>query len=118
MYKKKVFICDDDSGILEVLKLILESADAEIIAEQRSAHAFERIIREKPDILIVDLWMPEVSGHQLMREARNNDDLQDMYIICISASYDGEEIAKDAGADVFLPKPFDMEAILSLVQDS
>lgn len=96
----------------------MESADAEIIAEQRSAYAFETIIREKPDILVVDLWMPEVSGQQLMREVRNNDELQDMYIICISASYGGEQIAKEAGADVFLPKPFDMKAILSLVQDS
>lgn len=117
MDEKKIFICDDDSGIIDVLKMILESTDAEIIAESRSAYAFERMVREKPDILIVDLGMPEVSGQELIRSVRNCGALQEIYIICISASFGGEKIAMDAGADVFLPKPFDMKAILSLVQD-
>ncbi|PRD48426.1 response regulator [Sphingobacterium haloxyli] len=112
---KKIFICDDDTGIIDVLRLILESTDAEIIAESRSARAFERLIKEKPDVLIVDLWMPEVSGEQLIHKVRNHVELQETYIICISASYEGEKIATEAGADVFLAKPFDMRAILSLV---
>ncbi len=118
MGDKKIFICDDDSGIIDVLKIILEeSTDAEIIAETRSAYAFERLVMERPDILIVDLWMPEVSGPQLISSVRNCRVLQDIYIISISASYGGKKIAMDAGADIFLPKPFDMDEILSLVQD-
>ncbi|MFD1770371.1 response regulator [Sphingobacterium suaedae] len=114
--KKKIFICDDDLGIVDMLELILEFTDADTISEGNSIHAFDRLLETKPNMLIVDLWMPVVSGDQLIRRIRSTDALRDLYIICISASRDGEKIAQEAGADLFLAKPFDMDDIIRAVE--
>ncbi len=118
MTRKKIFICDDDKGISEMLEMIFEFIDAETIVETNSINAYERLRRYKPDVLIVDLWMPVISGDLLIQKVRKDQDLSNIFILCISASRDGETIALDAGADMFLPKPFDMDDILRIVEDA
>lgn len=118
MARKKIFICDDDKGISEMLEMIFEFIDADTIVETNSLNAYERLRRYKPDVLIVDLWMPVISGDLLIQKVRKDQDLSNIFILCISASRDGETIALDAGADMFLPKPFDMDDILRIVEDA
>ncbi|MFD1770471.1 response regulator [Sphingobacterium suaedae] len=116
MEKKKIFVCDDDRGILDALEIILALTDASVVSESRSSFALRRMLDEKPHILIVDLWMPELGGDKLIEHVRNTAELRDMYIICMSAAQGAKEIAIRAGADKFLAKPFDMNDILSLVE--
>ncbi|RZF60297.1 response regulator [Sphingobacterium corticibacterium] len=118
MTRKKIFICDDDKGISEMLEMIFEFIDAETIVETNSINAYERLRQYKPDVLIVDLWMPVISGDLLIQKIRKDRELSNIFILCISASRDGKTIALDAGADMFLPKPFDMDGILSIVEDA
>lgn len=118
MKRKKVFICDDDKGISEMLEMIFEFIDADTIVETNSLNAYERLRQYKPDVLIVDLWMPVISGDLLIQKIRKDRDLSNIFILCMSASRDGKTIALNAGADMFLPKPFDMDDILSIVEDA
>lgn len=112
---KKIYLCDDNAAILETLALVLSMTDATIVSESKSSRAFDYISREKPNIFICDLWMPELNGDKLIRQIRHHKAFDDMFILCISASYDGKDIALDAGADHFLAKPFEMNELLSIV---
>ena len=118
MTKKKILICDDDFGIVNMLELMLEDVDAKIICETNSSTIFERLHQERPDIFIVDLWMPVVTGDESIKFVRREDKLKDTFIICISASRNGYEVALEAGANVFLAKPFDMDDLLQTVNDA
>jgi len=118
MNQKKIFICDDDKGITDMLELVLEYYGFAPIVETDSVHAFEKIRESKPDLIIVDLWMPIISGDQLIRKIRNSDELKNIFILCISASRDGEEVASGAGADLFLPKPFDMDELITIIKQA
>ena len=114
--RKKIFICDDYHLIVETLKmLLLHRTDAIVLTETDSRLALERLVEERPDMLIVDISMPWVSGVRLIKEIRANALLRGMFIICISANSNGKELAISAGADVFLPKPLDFEQILHLI---
>lgn len=117
MTKKKIFICDDDQGIVDMLEMILDDTDNEIVTQTNSIHANEDLIREQPELLIIDLWMPVISGDQIIRWIRNDEQLKHMFIVCISASQDGRKIATEAGADIFLAKPFDIDELLSIVNE-
>ncbi len=97
---------------------MLEDLDAHVISETNSAKVSERLLEEQPDMLIVDLWMPVVTGDEIITYIRQNDSLKQMFILCISASRNGEQVAMDAGADVFLGKPFDMDDLLDVVQQA
>ncbi|GGH10840.1 response regulator [Sphingobacterium alkalisoli] len=116
MDQKKIFVCDDDSGIADMLEMVFEILDSETVTETNSIHAYEKILHLKPDVVIVDLWMPVVTGDQLIRKIRKNEDMKETFILCISASRDGKDIALEAGANTFLPKPFDLDEILAIVE--
>jgi len=116
MATKKILICDDDPGILDVLELILEETGHTIISEQNSLNVRSIMKRESPDLVILDLWMPVVSGDQLLEMIREDNLMKDLPVIIISASRDGEQIAKSAGANAYLAKPFDVDKLLQTVE--
>ncbi|KGE13169.1 response regulator [Sphingobacterium deserti] len=118
MDAKKVIVCDDDRHILEVLKLIVEFSGAEVLVEDDSAKLFGRLNEDRPDLLIIDLWMPNLSGQEIISKIRMDDKMKNMYILCLSASDDGEEVAMRAGANQFLPKPFEMTDILQIIENN
>lgn len=100
---KKIFICDDDSNIVDMLAMILrEFTDVAVLTETDSRKVLSRLIEECPDIFIVDLSRPLLSGDRLIKEVRNNDLLNKILVICMSAKLDVQEIAIEAGADIYL----------------
>lgn len=115
MSKKKVLVCDDDTGILEMLELALESDDTVIITESNSLNVIPLIEKEKPDLILLDLWMPVLSGDQILRALRKQTDTQSLPVIIISASLDGAKIARENGANDFLAKPFDIDELFNRV---
>lgn len=116
MIRNKVFICDDDIHIAETLELIFKMMDVDTIVETDSAKAYGRIKELRPAIVIVDLHMPVVSGKELIRMIRSTPQLKKTFILCISATDDGRDVALESGANMILPKPFDMEDIIAIVE--
>lgn len=115
MTKKKILICDDDEGIIDMLTFILEDTGHEIIPETNSLNVKSILAFERPDLVVLDLWMPVLSGDQVLKTIRTNPATTALPVIVISASRDGAEIAKDAGATDFLAKPFDVDDLLEKV---
>ncbi|MGE8422992.1 MAG: response regulator, partial [Sphingobacterium siyangense] len=111
MQSKKIMICDDDRGILEMLELFLELEGYNVICEINSTHLTKQLISHKPDLLLLDLWMPIISGDQLIKIIRSTPEIKETPIIVLSASVDGPEIAGNLGANGFVAKPFDLTDI-------
>jgi DNA-binding response OmpR family regulator len=109
---KTIIICDDDEGILEMLAIILEDSGYNVVAEQNSLNLYELIEREKPDLLLLDLWMPVLSGDQVLLHLRSQPETKSLPVIVLSASTDGPEIASKAGATDYIAKPFDIDHLL------
>jgi DNA-binding NtrC family response regulator len=116
MDNKKILICDDDAGILDVLELILEDTGHTIIPEINSLNVRSVLDKELPDLVILDLWMPVVSGDQLLNMIRTTPAYSHLPVIIISASRDGEQIATDHAASAFIAKPFDYDHLLTVVE--
>lgn len=108
----KIFLCDDEQSILDVLEMILEPEGYEIIAESDSTKAIQKIINEKPDVIMLDLWMPVLSGYSILESIRSNPDIGDIPVIVLSASMHEEGMARKAGATKFIQKPFDLNDII------
>lgn len=116
MDTKRIVICDDDEGILDMLEIVLEGSGYTIIPVQNSLHIYDVIDREHPDLLLLDLWMPVLSGDQVLKSLRKNPKTHELPVIIISASRDGKQIAADAGATDFMAKPFDLDFLLQKIQ--
>lgn len=117
MGNKKIMVCDDDDGILEVLEMMLEVEGYTVFTENNSTNLIKHINQTLPDLLLMDLWMPVLSGDQLLRTIRGTKELEDLPVLILSASVDGNEIATNSGADGFIAKPFDMDDVSLKIQN-
>lgn len=112
---KKLLICDDDIDIVEMLEIVLDDCGFEIITETDSKKVLELINNSRPQLVLMDLWMPVISGDQILRRMREDENLSLIPVVIMSAAQDGKQIAIEAGANGYIPKPFDIDKLLERV---
>lgn len=114
---RKVLVCDDDNAILDVTGMLLEYAGFNVITQIDSRLVISQAIAERPDVMLIDIWMP-LPGDRLTREIKKTPQLYHIPVILFSAAIDGKIIAKEAGADYFIEKPFDVENLAALINSA
>jgi len=113
--KKTILVCDDEEGIRESLKLILEK-DYDVIFAETGDEAV-KITKESPtDIVILDIKMPKKDGLETLKELKK---INPSSKVIIATGYKSTDIAQEAiklGAADYIVKPFDREKITKIVQ--
>jgi len=107
--KSGVLIVDDEPHIVNLIKMSLDSQKYDIRCETSGPDALMQMEKDRPDLLILDLMMPKVSGYDVMERMKRNPELSKVPIIVLSAKsqLDDKLKAVDLGADDYLTKPFD-----------
>lgn len=118
MEHKRILICDDDPGILEMLKVVLEDEGFQVLHEENSLNILEMAKRYSPDVLLLDLWMPVLSGDLVLKSLKEDPHTKNLSVIVFSASTAGREIALLSGASAFITKPFDLDDLLVSINKS
>ena len=100
----KLIVIDDDTAVTDLLGLLLKSQGFEVFATNNSSDGLNMIRESQPDLVILDLMMPEMDGWEVCRAVRQ---FSQVPIIILSALNDPSMIASvlDAGADDYLTKP-------------
>ncbi|MDD4645488.1 MAG: response regulator, partial [Bacteroidales bacterium] len=108
--KPLILLVDDDPEILIVLRDFLQS-DYNIIFAADGREAYNKIIADKPDLIVSDVMMPEVDGIELCHMIRENFDTSHLPVILLAAKGEMEDriAGLQAGADSYIPKPFHPE---------
>jgi CheY-like chemotaxis protein len=113
-----VLIVDDDPFIRRLIETTLEDvAGCELVQASNGEEAVEMAGRMRPRIVFLDVDMPRLNGLDACRALRERDDLGDTRIVMLTASAHHERAAQDAGADLFLTKPFSPLDLLRLVDE-
>jgi two-component system, OmpR family, KDP operon response regulator KdpE len=110
--KTRVLVVDDEAAILRFLKLALEAGDYEMASAGTVAEAIKRVASESPDIVLLDLGLPDGDGKDVIKRAR---EWSDVPIIVLSArEREAEKIeALDLGADDYVNKPFNVGELMA-----
>jgi two-component system KDP operon response regulator KdpE len=111
----KLLVVDDNPNLLRGLRDNLERAGYHVIAASDGREAVCLVYSDRPDLVILDIMMPELDGWQVCRRIR---EMSDLPIIMLTAKTGREDIVKglDLGADDYLAKPFDVEELLARVR--
>ena len=115
--KKRILIVDDDPHIRELVHVNLDAAGYELDLAGNGAEAIDRIAAVRPNLIIMDVMMPEMDGWELCKTVRDDPECRDVRIIMLTARDSDRDkmIGKGVfGVDEYLTKPFDMNALLTL----
>lgn len=109
----KILIIDDDTAILELIKVNLELLGHEAITASDGVKGFALARQELPDLIILDVMMPDVDGFTVASRIRNNPSTKDIPILMLTALSMIQDKTKgfDAGVDDYLVKPFELEEL-------
>jgi two-component system, OmpR family, response regulator MprA len=111
----KILIVDDEPAIRRFLKASLESEGFQIVAAETAAQALAAVAQAKPDLMILDLGLPDLDGLDVIRQVRSNNPLP-IVVLSVRNDEPGKVAALDAGADDYMVKPFDVDELLARVR--
>jgi len=114
---KKILLADDDPNLIQVLQLRFKKAGYEIVEAYDGDEALLKMRQEKPDLAVMDITMPKMSGYALVREMKADADLKHIPIIVISGKDSMQDIFKIEGVGTYLVKPFDFAELLTKVKE-
>lgn len=106
--KKKILVCDEHPAILEVVKQILEDRGHEVHLSD-SGTVIELMENTQPSLLLIEYRLTKMNGEQVVRKIRSEEKWQHLPIVAFSAWKNSEQMMMEAGADFFIPKPFDLD---------
>ena len=111
---KKILVVEDDLVTQRVLSARLEINGYEVITAQDGEEGLKKARKENPDLVMLDLMMPKMTGYEVCRMLKFDDKYKNIPIIVLSAldQQDEREKAIKAGADAVFIKPFDLDLLL------
>lgn len=102
---------------MDVAGIVLTDAGYDVTTLIHSKDIFSLIsYTDPPALILLDLWMPQLSGQEITQRLKADDRLKDIPVVILSASRKTEGIAKKIGADDFMCKPFDIEELEQVVR--
>lgn len=115
---KKILIFDDDEDIQSICIFILKEEGWEVKTYPDCNDILNRIRAYEPDVILMDNWIPNEGGVIATQQVKADPILKRIPLIYFSANNDIEQLAAAAGADNYLPKPFDLEVLKQTAADS
>ena len=116
--KKKILVIDDEEHILELLKINLEFSGYDTYVYDTGKDALEIIEKTNPDLILLDLMLPEIDGIEICKRIRRNPKFNKIKLLILSAKSD--EIDKilclEIGADDYITKPFSLRELLARIK--
>lgn len=118
MSPKKILIADDNENIREALAYLLEDEGFTLSLAKDGVDALQKVKEIRPDILLLDIMMPEINGYDVCRAIKNDPELSKTYIIMLTAKGQAaeQERGKDVGANEYIVKPFSPLEILNRIK--
>ena len=123
--KQLILVVDDDTDLVEMVSMKLESLDYRVAKAYDGIEAMDKIKAERPALIILDVMMPRKDGYTLCDELKKSDDYQDIVIVLLTAVTDAIQSTnythmggKTTLADDFIPKPIDLDKLMEIVQDN
>jgi len=116
----QILSIEDDAEMRGLIQLIFERQGHRVVGAKRGDFGLEFIQSLKPDILLLDLMLPDIDGWEIYRQMKSDEDLADIPIIIVSARSQAQDAAagfKVQGQDRYVEKPFDVQNLVNVVNE-
>jgi len=115
---KKILIVDDDTEMAHMARMTLEKEGHTVITATGGQEALDRVAEDKPDLVVMDVMMPEMDGFELLDKLKGNALTADIPTIMLSGRGEYSNVLKgrEAGVDFYVPKPYNPYELTGIIQ--
>ncbi len=113
--KKKILIVDDEPDILEFLQVILEEEGYSVLTSQKAEYLEQLHNGGLPDLILLDVLLSGKDGREIVKYLKQQEETKRIPVIMFSAHPTAELTAREAGAEDFVAKPFEIDDLLEKV---
>jgi DNA-binding response OmpR family regulator len=113
-----VLVADDEEDILVLVSFRLDRAGCDVVTATNGREALDLILERRPDIAVLDVRMPKLTGIEVVRQVRATSTVSDTPVILLSAGVQEESISQglEAGANEYMKKPFSPDELAARVE--
>lgn len=111
----QVLVVDDDKDLLEMVALVLTSNNMKVLCLNQGSGLFDSISADKPDIVLMDIYLGDSDGRELCRKLKNTEEYSGIPVILYSAGNIPNATIKQSLADDFITKPFEVTQLLKRI---
>jgi DNA-binding response OmpR family regulator len=117
--KLKVLVVDDEPSILMPLEFLMRKSGYQVFVARNGTEAMENVDKERPNVVLLDIMMPDVDGYEVCRHIRQSEAMEGAKVIFMSAKTKDADIKKgyDVGADLYIPKPFSTRFLMEKIKE-
>ncbi|WP_317128944.1 response regulator transcription factor [Mangrovivirga cuniculi] len=117
--KKKILIVDDEPNILMSLDFLMRRNGYDVFVARDGNEALSIFQDEKPDLIILDIMMPNIGGYEVCRAVKSSDKKTNTQVLILTAKDKEEDIKRgyEAGADHYMTKPFSTKNLVAKVKE-
>ena len=114
---REILIVEDEPGVVVAIQFLMEQQGHNVLVAERGEDALDLIYKYKPDLVLLDIMLPGISGWEVCEIVRLNPDYRNVKIVFLTARGDESEIARGLtlGADAYITKPFSNEQLIAKV---
>lgn len=115
---KKILIVDDEPSIVTAIEFLLRRSGYEVHVARDGKEALELVEASSPDLVLLDVMMPQKSGYEVCRRIRERDDWRHIKIVMLSAKGRDAEVSKglSMGANAYITKPFSTRELMEQIK--
>lgn len=116
--RKKILIVEDEESLLKLESILLTSKGYEVEAVADGLAAMEAVRKSKPDLVLLDIMLPEIDGFEVCRRIKEDPETRDIPVIMLTAKKSREDMARgeQVGADWYITKPFKSAMVIETIQ--
>ena len=117
--RKRILLIDDEVDFVDVLRVRLENSNYEVIVAYDGEEGLEKAEREEPDLIILDIVLPKISGFDVCRKLKIDENLKNTPIIMLTAKFQANDIKFGVamGADAYIAKPFEPQVLMGKMRE-
>lgn len=115
---KKILAVDDEKHIVRLVQINLEKEGYEVVTANTGREALEKVASEKPDLVVMDVMMPEMDGLEALAALKNDEATANIPVIMLTAKAQDADVFRgwQSGADLYLTKPFNPMELVTFVK--
>ncbi len=119
MKKNRILVVEDEESLLKLESILLSSKGYNVTGVMDGKSALEEVMTNRPDLVILDIMLPEIDGFEVCRRIRENPATSDIPVVMLTAKKNSQDVARgtEVGANAYLTKPFKSAKVIEVIEE-